>query len=142
MYAGLLVVVGSGLMMSGGNDAMKEVHEAAVYSLLAVAGVHVAGVIVHTVRMRDNITLSMITGRKDTAEQAAIGSSAPVAALVMLAILLMLGGGLLRNYDAANKRTVLPLVGTSIALGDADYDSAKAARQHRGDDDQRGHADD
>jgi cytochrome b len=133
MYAGVAAVVGSGLMISGGNEAFEEVHQVAVYALLAVAAVHVAGVVVHTVRQRENITLSMITGRKNAEEQAAIRSAAPVPALLLLASMALLGGGLLRNYDPATKRTVLPLVGTSIGLGEAEHDAHKPA--DRGQDD-------
>jgi cytochrome b len=126
MYAGVGAIVGSGLLMSRGIEAGEEVHEVAVYALLAVAGVHVLGVIVHTVRQRENITLGMVTGRKNVEERAAIRSVAPVSALLGLAIVVMLGGALLRNYDPATKRTALPLVGTSIGLADAEHDSHEA----------------
>lgn len=128
MYAGAALVVGSGLIMSVGNEAFEEVHEVAVYTLLAIAGVHVAGVILHTLRYHENITWSMITGRKDADDKAAIRSAAPVSALVLVAVVGMLGGALLRNYDPATKRTALPLVNTRIGLGEVEHDSREAAR--------------
>ena len=138
IYAGVAAIVGSGLMMSGGKEAFKEIHEAAVYTLLAVAAVHVAGVILHTVRQRENITLGMITGRKHADEQAAIPSAAPMAAMLGLAIMVILVGALLRNYDPANRRTALPLLGSSISLGKVDKDDDKlekaAGHRHRDDD--------
>jgi cytochrome b len=130
MYAGVATVVGSGLMMTAGSEAAEAVHEIAVYALLAVAAVHVAGVIVHTVRQRDNITLSMITGRKNADEQAAIRSAAPVPALLGLTIVAMLAGTLLWNYDPATKRTALPLVGTSIRLSEGEHHAPEPADHH------------
>lgn len=133
MYAGVAAVVASGLMMSRGIEAGEEVHEVAVYALLAVAGVHVLGVILHTVRQRENITLGMITGRKAADERAAIRSAAPLSALFGLAIVLMLGGTLLRNYDPARKQTTLPLIGTSIGLGEVEQDAHATVEPHEDD---------
>jgi hypothetical protein len=133
MYTGIATAVGSGLMMSRANEAFEEIHGVAVYALLAVAAVHVTGVVVHSLRHRENITLSMITGRKHADEQAAIRSAAPLPALLGAAIVVMLGGALLRNYDSANKRTALPLFGTSIALGEAQDDSHEREDHHEDD---------
>jgi cytochrome b561-like protein len=131
MHAGVGAVVGSGLMMSAGNKALEEVHEVAVYALLAVAAVHVLGVLIHTVVRRENITLGMITGRKEAEAQAAIRSAAPVSAMIFLAVVAMLGGALLRSYDPNSRRIVLPLIGTSIALAEADEGDHHQNAAHR-----------
>lgn len=47
--------------LTGGAD---DLHEAVAYGLLAVIGVHVAGVIVMSLATRENLVRAMVTGRK------------------------------------------------------------------------------
>jgi cytochrome b len=64
----VLVCAGTGIMMGldalWGNAAIEALHETAAYLILAAACVHVAGAIVESVRHRENLIWSMITGRK------------------------------------------------------------------------------
>lgn len=126
MLALMAVVVGSGLLMGTGNEASEDVHAAAVYTLLAVAGVHVAGVILHTIRYREKITLAMITGRKEASPSASIRSARPLSGITFLVLVLLLGGGLYSSYDPASGRTTLPIISTSIRLRDGEGE----VRQH------------
>ena len=54
----------TGVAMSGGDGVAKELHEVFAYSLVGVIGLHVAGIVAHTLRRRENISLSMLDGRK------------------------------------------------------------------------------
>ena len=47
-----------------GNDAMEEAHEILANLMLALAGLHILGVIHASWRHRENLVLSMMTGRK------------------------------------------------------------------------------
>ena len=47
-----------------GVEWVQELHEALANALFALAGVHVAGVAFTSLRQRENLLLSMITGRK------------------------------------------------------------------------------
>jgi len=47
-----------------GSSAMEEVHEALATLILALAGLHVAGVLVESLRHHENLVLSMLTGTK------------------------------------------------------------------------------
>jgi hypothetical protein len=131
MYAAVAVIVATGVMMSAGFEAAEEVHELAAYALLAVAAVHVAGVLLHTVRQRENITLSMITGRMAAAPEAALRSSAPVPALLGLAIVVALGASLVLNYDPAARQTTLPLLSASIHLAEHHDKPHHEKKHHR-----------
>lgn len=116
MLALVAVIVGSGLLMAGGYKGFKDAHSMAVYVLLAVVGVHVLGVIVHTLRYRENITLAMITGRKQAEPSAAIRSARPISGALFLTLFLLLTAGLFNNYDPGSRQTTIPLIGTNIQL--------------------------
>lgn len=115
---GMAVV--TGLMMSGGNEAAKEIHAASSYALLAVVGVHLIGVIWYSVRHRENITLSMITGTKDGESADAIPSSRPIAALVFVAVVGIVAGGLFQNFDRTKGQTKMPILNIVIPLGEVE----------------------
>ena len=47
-----------------GSSAMEEVHEALATLILVLVGLHVAGVLVESLRHHENLLLSMLTGTK------------------------------------------------------------------------------
>ena len=47
-----------------GSSAMEEVHEVLATLILVLAGLHVAGVLVESLRHHENLVLSMLTGTK------------------------------------------------------------------------------
>lgn len=55
----------SGLMMSGENDLLEEVHEGLANLSLLLVGLHVAGVAISSRVHRENLVLSMLTGKKN-----------------------------------------------------------------------------
>jgi cytochrome b len=77
LLAGL---IGTGLMLGGGNESVEDLHELFAHAMLAVVGIHVLGVILHTVRHRDPIALGMLDGRKRGAPGTAIRSARPGSA--------------------------------------------------------------
>jgi len=126
----VLAQAATGLLMSRGNESLKELHELIAYATLVLVGAHLAGVIFHTLRHRENITASMIHGRKDTDPEQAIGSTRPVMGLVFLAISGAWAGALAANYDSASQTTQLPLLGTQVSLGEGE-DEREGGRAER-----------
>jgi cytochrome b len=116
------VVVATGLLMSTGSEAAEELHAVAAYALLAVAVVHVLGVVWHTIRLRENISRSMVSGLREGEPSEGIASSRPLAAVVFVGIVTVSAIGLFRNYDQSQHETRLPLVGTTIHLGEGEHD--------------------
>lgn len=117
---GLLVAqVLTGVFMSSG-EVFEELHEVIAWTLLAVVGVHIAGVIWHTVRHKENIALSMVTGRKEGEQKAAIPSARPVVAVVFVALTGLWAGGLYNGYDAAAGEVTLPVIGTKMSIGEGE----------------------
>lgn len=60
-----------------GGHWVEEVHELAAHALLLLVGVHLAGVLVGSVRHRENLVRSMLTGRKQVAESEARNAAIP-----------------------------------------------------------------
>ncbi len=123
IFAMLFLVLGlgaTGVMMGRGYEGVKEVHEVLAYTMLGVVGLHLLGVVFHTVRHRENIALSMIRGTKTGAPGDAIRSARPVAGLVVLAVIGGWAFALVRNYDAATRTTTVPIWGASLQLGEGE----------------------
>lgn len=71
-----------------GGEWLEEAHEAAATLMMAVVGVHVAGVLVSSWLHRENLVRGMITGRKAGTPADAIASPWRSVAVVMLVAVL------------------------------------------------------
>lgn len=116
----ILVIAGSGVALAQGVKGVKEIHELSVYALLGVAGLHIVGVIAHTIRHREPIALSMIHGKKLAAEGDGIRTSRPLAALLFLAFVGGWAFMLARAYDPTTQSTTIPFTSVTLALGEAE----------------------
>jgi cytochrome b len=131
----VLALAVTGFMMGRGNEAVKEVHEILAWAAAGVVVVHVLGVALHTILHRENITPSMIHGRKHAEPSDAIASAKPIVAVLLLAIAGGWAVGLLRNYDPATQSTTLPLLGTSLQLGENEGGEGGGQEQRKDHDD-------
>lgn len=134
MLALALGLGGTGLAMASGTgpEWVEEVHELAANAFLVVALLHVAGLLVHVLRHRDGLPLSMLSGRKrDLPADEASVPARPFVALLLLAVLVVAGGSLANGYQPATG--TLDLFGTRLVLGEAgDADEAHAGRGEAG----------
>jgi hypothetical protein len=64
----------------------------------------------------------MVNGRKNCESSFGIASARPIAAVLFLGLLGLWTLGLVANYDAAAKTTTIPLLGTSLQLGENEKD--------------------
>lgn len=135
MLALMLALAVTGVMMGRGNESVEELHEYFAYAMLAVIAAHVVGVVVHSVRHRENIVASMVHGHKAAEADDAIRSSRPLVAIAFLAVTGLWAAGLLRNYDATAQTTTLPLLGTALQLGEGEDEAEGTAEQDDDDDD-------
>lgn len=131
----VLALAVTGFMMGQGNEGIKEVHEILAWTTVGVVVVHVLGVAFHTIRHRENITASMIHGRKRAEPSDGIASAKPIVAVLFLAIAGGWAFGLLRNYNPATQTTTLPLLGTSLQLGENENEGGGRDQRPRHDDD-------
>lgn len=115
------------LMSTGSKEAFEDIHEFMANTFIVVAALHVAGVVLHSLRHQDGIALSMIDGKKELDESGeAIPSSRGFAAVLLLALVVSGGLYLAKNFDS-QKRT-LSLFGQTLQMGEAET-------QYEGDDD-------
>ncbi len=71
-----------------GGDALEELHEGAANAMLAVVGVHIAGVLLGSWLHHDNLIGAMITGRKPGRPEDAVRHAwRSLAALMLVAVL-------------------------------------------------------
>jgi cytochrome b len=131
----------SGALMST-NEALEEVHEVLAYALLAVVVVHVAGVIWHTLRHRENITVSMVSGYKDGEPESAIPSAHPAVAGAFLVLTAVWAGLLVQGYDASTRTVTVPVVGVRLALGEGPEGGGGDEHQRGAEEDEEGEDDD
>lgn len=130
IFAMLAMMVGlplSGIMMGRGGEAFEEVHEFFAYAMILVAAVHILGVVLHTIRHKENITASMIHGRKTTDPSNAISSSRPIVALVFVLLVTTWAWGLVSNYDTQNRSIRLPVFGIELKF---EENEDRESREH------------
>lgn len=68
-----------------GGEWLEELHEGAAWLMLAVVGVHIAGVLVSGVLHRENLVAAMFSGRKTGSPSEAIGNRHRVVGVLVLA---------------------------------------------------------
>lgn len=120
MYGLVVVIVVTGLMLGLGYEVAEEFHALSVYVLLGVIATHVLGVIVHSVQAKEQIVVSMIDGQKRAEEASAIRSSRPLVGAAVLVLMSWFTTSLVINYDRGGRHTHLPLLGTTIGLGEGE----------------------
>jgi cytochrome b len=116
LLASTLGTAVTGALMGIGGRAVRQIHPAFAWTTVALVAVHVAGVVLHTLRRRENIALGMLDGKKLAAPPQAIASAHPLAALAMVALVGVSAGLLVNGYDASAKTVTVPVLGQAIRL--------------------------
>jgi cytochrome b len=113
-----LALVASGVLAQPRNERFEDLHGALGVLMMAAVGAHLAGLAFHTWRHRENIALSMVTGRRRGPPDQAIGSSHPVAAVVFLVLVGGWAGLVLRGHDPAARVVRVPALGLTIPVAE------------------------
>lgn len=106
------------LIASGIGWLDDDLHEGFAIVLLVAIGAHLAGLIWHSVRHREPIALSMVTGRKDGPDGEGLKSTHPVWAGAIFAAGVAWVAALFANHNIGASTVKLPLIGTVIQLGE------------------------
>jgi cytochrome b len=94
----IVAVSGWAIYNDVGGGWTEDWHEGAANAMLAVVGIHVAGVLLASLRQRENLVASMVTGRKRGPAAQAIAR--PWRSVAVLLIAAMLGFGWLEWRSA------------------------------------------
>lgn len=131
MFAIILGLAITGANMATGGEVVEEIHEMLAWAMILIVGVHVAGIVLHTIRKREAIALAMVDGRKEADPSAAIPRTHALAGVAFLALTGLWAGGLYDGYDAASHTVTLPVLGKTIQLGeDEEHEGGGEADEH------------
>ena len=97
---------------------LGKMHEAIAWALLAVISLHLAGLVWHTIRHRENISTAMVTGKKEGKREDAISSSHGVWGVVMAILAWTWIAALFASHDAQTATVRLPGIGLTLRLGE------------------------
>ena len=126
----LLVFTGIGT----GGEAFEDVHGVFAYVLLGVICAHLLGLLVHTIRHRENIAAAMITGRKERPPEDGLKTAHPVWGLIVMITGIGWVTALFANHDAPAATVTIPVIGAVVQLGENE-NSTGESRERDGDDD-------
>lgn len=123
------------LMSSGPNkEDFEDVHELLANGFIIVVILHIAGIVLHTIRHREMIGFSMIDGKKaDVAVDQKIDSPRTVFGLVLIALVVSFGINLYKNFDSASGK--LNFFGTSLEIGESEGDGQEKNQEAEQEDD-------
>ncbi len=119
----LMFLLVPALFLSGieyGGETGEELHELFAWALLAVIVLHLAGLAWHTFRHRENISLVMLTGKKNGKPEDAIASAHPVWGAILLIVAGLWIAALFANYNSKASTVKLPGIGVSLQLGESE----------------------
>lgn len=121
----------TGFRMGQGFEEVKKFHEFFATALMITVSAHILGIIVHTIRKKENITAGMIHGKKAVEEKDSIPSAKPIIAILFVLITLAWGYGVFSNYNAATGVAKLPVIGTSLQIGEDEKEEKKSDKEER-----------
>jgi lysylphosphatidylglycerol synthetase-like protein (DUF2156 family) len=136
LAAVLMFVLVPALFISGigyGGGEVEELHEAFAWALLVVVVLHLAGLAWHTIRHRENISLAMVTGRKEGKMEDAISSCHAVWGVVITVLAGAWIATLFAVHDARAASVKVP--GTGVALRLGENEAGEDGQKHDHDDD-------
>ncbi|MDT8319644.1 MAG: cytochrome b/b6 domain-containing protein [Xanthomonadales bacterium] len=110
-----LGITGYLMISSPAGESLEDVHEVLANSFIVVVLLHVAGIMLHTVKHKDPIGKSMINGRKQHVPDTEIPVTSHTA-VGLLVLALSLGGGvyLVGNYNPDSR--TLSIAGNTLQL--------------------------
>ncbi len=133
MFLLVPLIVISGVYID--KEAAEGLHSVLAYILLAVIGAHVSGLLLHTLRHKENIAASMITGKKAAAPKDGIRSAYPVTGVLVALALVAWTTALFRGHNPKAGTVQIPLLGKTITLsgeeGKGESNHSETKNKHR-----------
>lgn len=111
--------------MGYGGESIEELHETFAWALLAVVVLHLVGLAWHTIRHRENISIAMVTGKKEGVIEDAISSSRTGWGVVMTVLAGAWIAALFAGHDARAGTIKVPVIGVTLQLGENESDEGE-----------------
>lgn len=132
----MLVLLGglaaTGVLMQNDDEVLEALHAFFAYAMIATVFVHLSGVIAHTMRHRENIIFSMVSGTKKGERNEGIPSFKYGAGVVFLLVTGLWAASLFNSYNADARQAILPIIGTTIQLGESEDEAEEHEDGHDG----------
>lgn len=109
----------TGYLMTSGSDkeTFEDLHELLADGFIIVVILHVAGIVLHTIRHHEMIALSMINGKKvDVSPSESIKNQKSAFGILLLGLVVACGIHIFKNYDSTTRS--LRLFGTTLQLNE------------------------
>ncbi len=117
LVSALLLGATGFLMTTGSKETFEDIHEIFANIFLVTVLLHIAGVLLHALRLKDGIFFTMFNGKKEKIDNMqTITSQKPIAALSLMIIMGIFTGYLIKNYNETNGE--LNLFGKVLTLGE------------------------
>lgn len=133
-----LAIAGSGWALYNdlGPEALEDLHEAAAQAMLAVVGVHIAGVLIASRLHHENLVGAMLSGRKAAPPAEGIRSAWRSVAVLMLAAVIGFWAWQWQSAPAGGLAATGTEIGNEVSSEAGTTAAVVARRRHRpGDDD-------
>lgn len=119
------------LMSTGSKEAFEDLHEFMANAFVIIVILHIAGVILHVLRHRDALALSMIDGKKELIDSKdSISSSNGFAAILFIAFVTSSAIYLANNFNIQNR--TLNIFGQTLQLGESENENESENEDNKG----------
>jgi len=116
MFALIPLLVFTGITQEW--EISEDLHAALAIALTVAVGLHLAGLAFYTIRQRDNISATMVTGYKTAPINSGISSARPWTGLLLVVVIAAWVYVLLGSYDARQATVKIPGLPGIIQLGE------------------------
>lgn len=113
----------SGISMATGvaGDVLEEVHELLANAFIVVVILHIAGIVIHQLKYKDFIGISMVTGfKQDLPEDTESVSRHLVVGFLFLILVAVLSAYLVQNFNSSSR--TLSFFGSQLQLSENEAD--------------------
>lgn len=119
VWAVVLAVTGYLMTNADMKESLEDIHEFFANTFLLVAIGHILGILFHTIRHKDPIGLSMITGEKKDGELTdGIPRTYPLVGVIFVVLVGLFAGSLFASFDGNTKSA--KIFGKTVQLGEVE----------------------
>lgn len=117
MVSAIMLATTGILMTSGDKETYEDIHELFANAFLITTLLHIAGVLLHSLKHQDGIALAMVHGKKEILRnEVEVVRQRPIVALVFVLLIGAFANHLYTNYNTQTQS--LKFFGKNLTLGE------------------------